>query len=735
MIKKIVLSNVASFNGEVHAMQPLKEVNYFYGANGSGKTTISRVLDNPAGYPACKVEQDVGVTLPVVVYNHDFVKRNFSSYAGIKSVFTVGKGNVTINSKIEEKKGEIRKIEAEVEKFKGTLEGVEGHVGYRDQLEQVKTLYVEYCWNEYLKLKDRFSFAFRGYMNSKTVFFAKFREEYGANHASLQPLDYLERTAQTLINTDGTLEQELFLPEVKDIIEVEQDRAWSEHVVGSADVPIAALISELGNADWVNSGRKYLEVSNNVCPFCQNPISGLKEQLDAFFDRTYEQKVIRLKDLEQRYRIGKDGFLKGFKENVNNLRDIRKNILLADLAELEVATTNNLVVMLNKINSPGNAVVVTDTSPIIERIKCELETINIAIRQNNELLRRRKSEEVKLKQEIWRYLIDECKNTASVYEDKIKGIGIAITNLEAKLVSAENDLEAKKKELGELQSQLISIVPTIDAINKVFRSFGFTQMKLERDTDASYKVVRPTGVVAEEDTLSEGERTFLSFLYFYNLLRGGTNPNDAGQAKIVVIDDPVSSLDGDILFIVSTLVNNLIKDVSENHINASIKQLFLLTHNVYFHKEISYNSNRTSGLLSNETFWVVRRGATTSSVECCQENPIKSSYELLWRSIRNINSSSELLSVRNTMRRILEHYFGFLGGRSLTDIIEVVEDEDKLAARSLLLWMHDGSHTVGEDLFCSVTNETVDMYKRVFKKIFEIKNQIDHYNMMMGVSA
>ena len=735
MIKKITICDVASFNSSAHTMEPLKEVNYIYGANGSGKTTISRLLEKADEFPRCSVEQDIGVELPVVVYNNDFVKRNFSSYAGIKSIFTVGEGNVTINQQIEEKKEEIRKLENDIVKFKGTLDGTEEHSGYRTQLEHEKTLYSNYCWSEYLKLKDAFAFAFRGYMSSKAVLFDKFRKEYASNNAELQSLDYLERTTRILMNSDGVPCEEIVLPETKDAIAVEQNPIWAEHIVGSADVPIAALINELDNADWVNQGRKYLDNRNDVCPFCQNSVSGLKEQLDLFFDKTYEHKVEVLRDVVKRYENGRNVYKGSFKTSVENLRDESKNVLLAYLAELDAAMTNNLALMEGKVNSPGNAVVVVDTSVIRSKIEALVFELNKGIRDGNALLRRRKSEEDKLRQEVWRYLIEGCKQTAAAYEDKIKSTEMAIKSLENKLGSTVIDLENKKNGLAELQSQLVSVVPTIDAINRVLKSFGFTQIKLEKDTDVSYKVVRPTGEVAQDDTLSEGERTFLSFLYFYNLLRGGANPNDAGIPKIVVIDDPVSSLDGDILFIVSTLVRNLISDVSENSANSTIKQLFILTHNVYFHKEIAYNQKRTSELLNTETFWVVRRGLATSSIVNCHENPIKSSYELLWRIIKHADSASELASVRNTMRRILEHYFGFLGGQSLAGVMEEVGEEDKLAARSLLLWMHDGSHTVGEDLFCAVNNETVDLYKRVFRKIFEIRNHIDHYNMMMGVSV
>ncbi len=64
--------------------------------------------------------------------------------------------------------------------------------------------------------------------------------------------------------------------------------------------------------------------------------------------------------------------------------------------------------------------------------------------------------------------------------------------------------------------------------------------------------MRQDGTVA--DKLSEGERNFIAFLYFYHLVRGSLTDSDVSKDKIVVIDDPVLSMDSSVLFIVSTLV-------------------------------------------------------------------------------------------------------------------------------------------------------------------------------------
>ena len=103
---------------------------------------------------------------------------------------------------------------------------------------------------------------------------------------------------------------------------------------------------------------------------------------------------------------------------------------------------------------------------------------------------------------------------------------------------------------------------------------------------------------------------------------------------MVVFDDPVSSLDSDILFIVSILIQKLFDEVINN--SGTIKQVFVLTHNVYFHKQVSFNSRRNGDKkLKDETFWVVRKSNNISKVKGYETNPIKTAYELLWAEVRS----------------------------------------------------------------------------------------------------
>jgi wobble nucleotide-excising tRNase len=113
---------------------------------------------------------------------------------------------------------------------------------------------------------------------------------------------------------------------------------------------------------------------------------------------------------------------------------------------------------------------------------------------------------------------------------------------------------------------------------------------------------------------------------------------------------------------------------------------------------------------------------------------VKSSYDLLWQEVRNPDRSK--LTIQNTLRRILEHYFKILGGANLEEIGSGFEGTDKLIFRSLISWTHDGSHSVQDDLSITIDDDAaVEANLRVFKAIFEQSKHAAHYEMMMDETA
>jgi wobble nucleotide-excising tRNase len=299
--------------------------------------------------------------------------------------------------------------------------------------------------------------------------------------------------------------------------------------------------------------------------------------------------------------------------------------------------------------------------------------------------------------------------------------------MSADISAATADWARLESEIRDLEKQTTSVQPTIDEINSLLSSFGFQGFKLAKSASGkSYRLVRSDNSDAKA-TLSEGEKTFVTFLYFYHLVKGSDSDNGITRDRIVVFDDPVSSLDSDILFIVSSLIKGLFDEVRAGI--SHIKQIFVLTHNVYFHKEVTYYTGRRGDMMNEYTYWIVRKPGLLSKVDKYKTNPIKTSYELLWAEVRKPDRST--LTIQNTLRRILENYFKVLGGIDFPKLCAMFDGKEKIICQSLCSWVHDGSHYAHDDLYISIDDTMVDTYLGVFKAIFENSGHSAHYKMMM----
>ena len=164
---------------------------------------------------------------------------------------------------------------------------------------------------------------------------------------------------------------------------------------------------------------------------------------------------------------------------------------------------------------------------------------------------------------------------------------------------------------------------------------------------------------------------------------------------------------------------------------SNVEQIFLLTHNVFFHKETAFIGNR-SEICNDIHYWTINKDNNVSTIKAYEkDNPIKSSYELLWDEIRN-NADASLITIQNCMRRILENYFNILGKSMDSEIEDKFPTiEDKTVCRSLFSWINDGSHTIPDDLYFTSSSDSTEHYKRVFKDIFFHMGHEAHYKMMM----
>ena len=251
------------------------------------------------------------------------------------------------------------------------------------------------------------------------------------------------------------------------------------------------------------------------------------------------------------------------------------------------------------------------------------------------------------------------------------------------------------------------------------------------DDNKSYRVLRSDGTLAN-DTLSEGEASFLTFLYFYHLMSGSLDSIGVNDRRIVVIDDPISSMDADVLFVVSSLVRKLAQEARGG--KGTTEQLIVLTHNITFHREITYV--RAGEGDAQTSYYAIRKVEGRSIIEHCDKNPVSSTYEMLWEDL--CRSDCNALTAQNVSRRITETFFRLVGVPDTDKIIAEMESPDREIARSLMLWANAGSHSPFDDETFVNTSETTDSYRKAPRLLFEKANYGSHYDEMTkkyGASA
>ncbi len=432
--------------------------------------------------------------------------------------------------------------------------------------------------------------------------------------------------------------------------------------------------------------------------------------LSSYFDEAFARDTKAIAELHSAYARDADALrarLSAISDGGSRFLDM--DAFATERSAIDARLATNALLLANKVKEPSLPVQIEPMSEMLAAASKLIAVANIAVAAHNEIAKNITMERADLTKQVWKYILEvELRLELSAYASKRTGLNSAIAKLGAQIQEADASRVVKTKEINELEKAATSVEPTIEDINGLLRSFGFQNFSIAKaDGGPFYKLIRADGSDAK-DSLSEGERSFVTFLYFFHLLKGSESESGMTTDRVVVFDDPVSSMDSDVLFIVSSLIKSLFDPVRKN--TGGIKQIFVLTHNVYFHKEVTYTSDRGDDTKAGErSYWTVRKCAGGPVVERHNSNPIKTSYDLLWAELRRAEKSP--LTVQNTMRRILENYFKILGRMDFDKICDQFEGQQKAMCRSLLAWVNDGSHFSHDDAFYTFDQASIDTYR------------------------
>lgn len=751
MIETITIKNVASYSTTGCNITDLKKVNFFFGANGSGKTTITRFLHylvqptepSSESYKDCSQVGYDPTKEVIKVFNNDYVQANFYEKEDLDGVFSLNEKNETIEKQIKTKEKQIGLIDTTITQNNKN----------KETLERELTQITKKGYDDIFKYRDEFNFATAPkaaikHKGSKENFYNELKNRTCSN---CKTFDSLNETYHTLfVNDRERISNSLPIEQIETIEKhcQELNALLGQVIVGKEDVPIKELIDTLNNRTWVEQGKQYISLSNGLCPFCQQPMTqDFQEHLDSFFDDHYKKSIEQIKASATQYENEVTTFIASIDTLLKEYDD--NHVVLNFKQSVTTLFEQNQATIKSKQATPNEQMAIGSW----ENIKAEAERINAKIKEINTLLDNKDTQVKQYKEDVLNYLANKAHTTITTYEQKKEEKRTKIGQITQQNEQHTAERNTLRSEIEPLRAQTVNTKAAVDNINNLLRSAGFDNFYIDEISNenniSKYRILRnKNDEQSAFVSLSEGEKSFIAFLYFYQQCIGYSD-TDSALKKIVVIDDPVSSMDSQVLFFVNTLIQNLMvwkyvktdgkynnRDFKKEFKDEHIAQVFILTHNVYFFKEIAYERRN---FCKDMSYYVASKYNATTQIRYSDKNPIKDDYTLLWdeikQSMSNANTSNILIA--NTMRRILDSYIYFVGKKD--DIWTVLDDftngtDEYYAAYSLIAQINDESHkvllTAGQyyqRLSAIDAQALYNAFETIFKHIGE-----EHYNTMMS---
>lgn len=696
----------------------------FYGLNGTGKSTFSEFLYDHSDdrFSQCRIE-GLEDNDTILVYNQKFVQDTFYEPQGIHGIFTLSKGNAEVQKVIDTASAEVKKLteqkkKIEEKKTKDEQRHLNEIEEYKKQVWKIKT--------EYTGGDRVLEFCLEGLKGNKDTLFKHLVSIEKPEGEMDYSVDDLKKEAQQL---QGDAQSRQLLSKLLIIVDdIEQSELLSKVIVGNKNSSVATAIEEFGNSDWVNTGIKYVHMDGEkgVCPFCQQETITKKflDQISAYFDESYNQDKSQIEQMISRYEleikkaidfldiIKEDSFLEKERTEIENLS-----------ANLTSVSEQNLNSLREKAKTPSIQVSLQPIEKIIASVNSIIENVNSEITLYNQRITDIKGSKSKIKDRFWRLMRKEYNSVIELYVANEKAYEQSVKNAQRDLQTKTSEISTNTALIEENRKKTVNIDEAVENIKNGLIDIGITDFTIEKysEEDALYRLRRENSDEDVFKTLSEGEKMVISFLYFIELCKGESTAEKASNKKIVVIDDPISSLSHIYVFNIGRLIHN------EFLRTEKYDQLFILTHSLYFFYELT-NTNHKERKETQKLFRICKN-TESSYFEDMKYEDIQNDYQAYWHIIKDEKQAPALIA--NCMRNVMEYFFNFVEKQDFAQVFQRPELQET-SYMAFNRYMNRESHSKGQNIF-DIKEFDYNSFRKAFKKVFEIEGYIDHYNKMISI--
>jgi len=653
-------------------LDDFKRYNVLYGWNYSGKTTVSRLfrcfelgrLHKDFDKATFAIKDVLGsiydhthlsdYPVDIRVFNEDFVEDNVKWEEGIEPIFMLGEKNIELEKQLEEKKNII------TQKMKERYE--HRNRRYRKDADLNKSL-TEKARNitNVLSLGRNFN---------KTNLEQEIQKIDEANKIVLSN----ESVKDNLAKFNSTDKKDP-IP----TLEFEKKRTSEEKYGSSADVIIEGdsladnietareLLSREINAkviqrlkdnpklnEWVKTGKEFHE-GKRICEFCGNELpKNLLDELNAHFSDEYEVLLSEIDNLkmtldQKKIKIDTPDEAKFYQEFENDYKKFHK-VFVSESDKYNTIIEKIKRQLEEKKRNVFQVFTIDELTDNHSQIECCVAEINAVIKKHKQRTDKFEQEKSRAKNRLLKHY------TAEFIKDyEYHKVSKEIRELEEKERSLSLVIRGLEDEIRKIENQLSDAAKGAETINKYIESyFGKDDIKVQAEKEGKFKLKR-----FEQDAtnLSQGEKTAISFAYFISKLHDKST--DISKT-IIIIDDPVSSLDTNHLYHTYSMIKNTFENCA---------QLFIATHNFELFNLLK-DWLKDKPKKSPHSYYLVKRESSKNHFESSIYNlpdelrKFKSEYHYLFSLIYNFhkNPSSDhnaLYNVPNLVRRLLEAFMGF----------------------------------------------------------------------------
>ncbi|WP_413482238.1 AAA family ATPase [Morganella psychrotolerans] len=719
---QLVIKGVRSYSKERSISLDLsKKVNLIYGQNGSGKSTISGYFYSPSdmAYSECSFSQEGDYQY--VVYNNQFVEDSFYNKSEQPGVFTLSQSN-------KEALEDIKQSDKKIASLKGNLTRLDNEIKEKDDMQaKLENSCKDTVWKKTAYIRTTELTELMAGSLRKDSLYTKICTQTEKDEASSDVILDEYKKLKNNKTSSFNLINHLPIP----ILKIEQVELLLTPLVPSSNSYLSDVIEELGNADWVKLGMRY--INDARCPFCQSDTinEDFLKAIKNIFNETYDMKLKDLMGIFKDYSKLCEIYIQELEQSL-----YRSGYVSADdsiwnvLEHIKQSFELNKNSIKEKLEKPSVVITVVDSSINYDIINTKIKELNIEIKKINDKLNTYETSISNLSNKLWMVLRNLCDDVIYNNNGNIKELKGERDSIVERRKIIESEFQQEKDKRSNLRKKVSNMDETVDKMNLSLKNLGLNGLAIKKAHERNFfQIHRGNDNVEVYKSLSEGEKTIITFLYFLECCDGQLEEGEL-KDKIIVIDDPISSLSHDYIYEISSLIHyRIIQGIVPD------AKVLILTHNLFFFQELlklaptkikafdkQYNLLR---VVKNEY----------SDVITMSKNDIKNEYESYWMVLKNVKDGIvNPVILPNVMRNILEYYFSFSCKLDSLKIAleKLAESESDITYKSFCRYMHRGSHSDSSNIN-NLGRGSTEKYFEIFKNVFDKTEDLPHYNRMFGV--